>query len=182
MSKKPINANGSGRKSHRGKTPSTRRPVRKRVLEWRSESECESTAATLREELQEARAELARLALGENLARRRLQDESSTACSVEQRLREELEALHVDLRTAQAELEIAHAGRLRAVLKADSVANAAQAALEAERLASHASDHVRDRMLTLRGEIDRLRHENDSLRHKLTTAEHELRQMKESTG
>ena len=59
--------------------------------------------ASLREELSAARAELARIASEESHARHELEKRVSSAASLEERLRAELEAVRLDLRTALAD-------------------------------------------------------------------------------
>ncbi|MFI5290031.1 MAG: hypothetical protein ACHQ17_10300, partial [Polyangia bacterium] len=105
---------------------------------------------TLREELAEARAELARIASGENSARRDLEARVSAASSLEERLRAEQEALRVDLRTALADLEIARADLNRAVERAQAALRETADARESERLATHASDAAREQLATVR--------------------------------
>jgi hypothetical protein len=113
--------------------------------------------ATLKEELGEARAELARIASGDNSARRNLEAQSSLGRTVEERLRAELEAMRTDLRTALADLEIARADQLRAEAKLIDGIRELQAARENERLATHASADARDRLLDLERENQRMK-------------------------
>jgi hypothetical protein len=114
-------------------------------------------AATLREELQEARAELARIAGEENHARRDLEAQVSAARAVEERLRNELEAMRVDLRTALADLEIARADQARTEGKLLQALRELRGVRESERLAAHASADIRDKLLDLEREIEELR-------------------------
>jgi hypothetical protein len=116
-------------------------------------------AAAVREELAEARAELARIAGEENHARRDLEAQVSAARSIEDRLRNELEAMRVDLRTALADLEIARADHARAEGKLLDTMRELQSERVNERLAAHASADIRDRMLDLEREIERLNRE-----------------------
>jgi hypothetical protein len=113
--------------------------------------------ATLKEELVEARTELARLASGENSARRNLEAQSSLGRSVEERLRAELEAMRVDLRTALADLEISRADHRRSEAKLIEAIRELSTARENERLAAHASADSRDRQLDLERENQRMK-------------------------
>jgi chromosome segregation ATPase len=135
---------------------------------------------TLREELAEARAELARIASGENSARRDLEARVSAASSLEERLRAEQEALRVDLRTALADLEIARADLNRAVERAQAALRETADARESERLATHASDAAREQLATVRAQLERTRIENETLRKHLFAANEELKRAKES--
>ena len=164
-----------------GKARPAPKPTPRKVAPKRSRASSTSAdaIATLREELDEARAELARVASDENVARRDLEARVSSAHSVELRLRQELEALHVDLRTALADLEIVRADRMRAEHKIEAAARDSADARESERLATHASDHARDQMLELRDELDKLRHENETLRRHLHAANEELKLKRE---
>src|SRR4051812_38934039 len=114
-------------------------------------------ASTLREELQEARAELARIAGEENHARRDLEAQVSAARTVEERLHNELEAMRMDLRTALADLEISRADQVRVEGKLLDMMRELQSVRESERLATHASADIRDRLLDLERELEELR-------------------------
>jgi hypothetical protein len=118
----------------------------------------------VKEELAEARAELARIAGEENHARRDLVTQVSLGRSVEERLRDELEAVRIDLRTALADLEIARADHQRAEAKLLDALREASTARENERLASHASADTRDQLLDLQRENERLQHELENAR------------------
>ncbi len=129
---------------------------------------------TLREELDEARAELARIASGENTARRDLESRSSSARSFEERLRLELEAMRVDLRTALADGEITRADQARAEHKLQLTLAELDGSRESERLATHASTNARERLHDIRAE-------NETLRKHLFEANEQLRRLKEPT-
>lgn len=113
--------------------------------------------ATLREELVEARAELARIASEENTARRVLEAKISAAESLEARLRAELEAVRVDLRTALADLEIARADSQRAEAKVEQARRDLAELRESEKISAHAADAAREQLVELRQEVERLR-------------------------
>jgi hypothetical protein len=113
--------------------------------------------ATIKEELAEARAELARIANVEVSARRDLETQSSLGRSLEERLRAELEAVRVDLRTALADLEIARADHQRSETKLIDVVRELATAHLNERQAAHAAADARDRQLDLERENERLR-------------------------
>jgi chromosome segregation ATPase len=127
---------------------------------------------TVREELAEARAELARIASGENTARRDLEARVSAASSVEERLRAELEEMRMDLRTALAELEITRADQERAESRLGALVTELDGLRESERLATHASTDAGERLRDLRGE-------NETLRKHLFDANEQLRKLKE---
>ena len=118
----------------------------------------------LKEELAVARAELARIAGEENHARRDLESQVWRGRTVEERLRDELEATRVDLRTALADLEIARADHQRAEAKLLEAQRELAAARESERLAAHSTADARDRQLDLEQENARLRRELDEAR------------------
>jgi chromosome segregation ATPase len=133
-----------------------KKPTPKRTAKPTAKASADDLA-TLREELDEARAELARIATEENSARRTLEMQSSLGRSVEERLRAELEAIRTDLRTALADLEIAQADHDRAESKLIEAVRELSTARENERLAAHASADARDRLLDLERENQRLR-------------------------
>jgi len=113
--------------------------------------------AELREELEAARGELARIASEENHWRRDLDARITAQSTVEERLSAELEAVRIDLRTALAELEIAHANERRADQRLGIATRELAEAREAERRAEHASDSALDELHRLRAEVARLR-------------------------
>jgi hypothetical protein len=119
--------------------------------------------ATLREELAEARAELARIASEENVCRRDLEAQVSVAQSVEERTKDELEAMRTELRTALADLEIAHAGEARYESRLLLLAREVGELKEAERRAAHASVDASERLLGLQAENEALRRHLDQL-------------------
>lgn len=111
------------------------------------------------EELDEARAQLARIAGEENNARRDLQAQVSRGRTVEESLRRELQAMRIDLRTALADLEISRADHARAEAKLLEALHELRAARESERLAAHATGDMRDRLLDAEQENERLKRE-----------------------
>ena len=140
-----------------------RKPVRKKLAaKKRLPFLAIEEVSTLKEELAEARAELARIANVENVARRDLETQSSLGRTVEERLRSELEALRVDLRTALADLEIARADHQRSEMKLIEAIRELTTARENERLAAHSSADARDRLLDLERENKRMRDQLDA--------------------
>jgi hypothetical protein len=109
------------------------------------------------EELEAAHSELARIASDENVARRELEAKGSAATTTEERLRHELDALHVDLRTALADLEIARAQAARERDQAQKLAHELAESREYERLATHAGDRAREESAALKAELEKLR-------------------------
>lgn len=81
-------------------------------------SDAEERLREAMEELTEARVELSRLGHALTVAHRELQDRQLSSGSAEENLRAELDAVHTDLKTALAELEISRneVNRLRAKL------------------------------------------------------------------
>jgi len=105
--------------------------------------------ALVREELEAARRELARIGSVENHARRDLESQALAQDSVEERLRAELEAVKLDLRTALAELEITRAAEARAVERAHRLTEELDEARASERRAQLALDSARDQLVEL---------------------------------
>ncbi len=113
----------------------------------------------LREELTAARHELKSLAHADNILRRELEATLSNERNATDRLRAELGAVRLDLKTALAELEIARADAQRESARALAQGREMTAAMEAQRLAEHASTSTREQLYELRRENDRLRGE-----------------------
>jgi len=150
----PLKKKTAVRPSARKKSVA-KKPARKSSL--KRSATVSVDASTLGEELQEARAELVRIAGEENHARRDLESQVSAARTVEERLRNELEAMRMDLRTALADLEIARADHARAEGKLLDTLRELQGVRESERLAAHSSADIRDRLLDLERELEALR-------------------------
>jgi chromosome segregation ATPase len=123
----------------------------------------------LREELAAARQELARLALEENVVKRNLEAQFSDEKSANERLRAELEAVRLDLKTALADLEIARSDKQRSDSKALAAARDLVAAHEAQRRAEHAGDEARAKLYALESDNEKLRGELESVQRQLAT-------------
>lgn len=136
------------------KRAATKRPA-KRATARRSATD-EDLAIAL-EELEAAHTELARIASGENTAKRELEANVSAAVSTEERLRREMEAMRVDLRTALADLEIERAATARERERVLQLQHDLAEARESERLAAHASDRAREQTEALKAELEKLR-------------------------
>jgi chromosome segregation ATPase len=121
----------------------------------------------LSEELEAARAELKRLARDENVVRRDLEAALSNERNANDRLRTELAALRIDLKTALADLEIAHAEGQRIDGKAHAAARDLVQANEAQRMAEHAAAAAREQVFELKNENEKLRGEIESLKRRL---------------
>ena len=111
------------------------------------------------EELGAARQELKRIARDENAIRRELEAALPNESNGADRLRAELEAVRLDLKTALADLEIGRAEAQRESARAQALSRELAAALEAQRLAEHAATSTREQLYELRRETDRLRAE-----------------------
>jgi DNA repair exonuclease SbcCD ATPase subunit len=136
--------------------PTKAKPAKAKPAAARRAQATPSTAelALLREELEAARRELARIGSVENHARRDLEAQALAQDSVEQRLRAELDAVKLDLRTALAELEIARAAEARAVERAMRLGKELEEARASERRAQHALDVARDQLVDLQRATD----------------------------
>jgi hypothetical protein len=109
------------------------------------------------EELAAARNELKRVAHEENAVRRELEASLSNERNAGDRLRAELEAVRLDLKTALADLEIARAEAQRESTRSQVLARELAASLEGQRLAEHAATGTREELFELRRELERLR-------------------------
>jgi chromosome segregation ATPase len=109
------------------------------------------------EELGAARQELKRLAREENAVRRELEATLSNERNAGDRLRGELEAVRLDLKTALADLEISRSESQREGARAQALARELSSALEAQRMAEHAANSTREQLYQLKRETDRLR-------------------------
>ena len=109
------------------------------------------------EELAAARTELKRVAQEENDVRRELEASLSNERNGGDRLRAELDAVRLDLKTALADLEIARAEAQREGTRAQTLARELSGALEGQRLAEHAANSTREELFALRRELERLR-------------------------
>jgi hypothetical protein len=152
---KPAKAKPTKAKPTKAK-PTKAKPTKAKPAAPRRAQATPSTAelALLREELEAARRELARIGSVENHARRDLEAQALAQDSVEQRLRAELDAVKLDLRTALAELEIARAAEARAVERAVRLGRELEEARASERRAQHALDVARDQLVDLQRATD----------------------------
>jgi hypothetical protein len=150
-SKKSKRTKKAPKKRAAPKKPATRAPAPRRA------SANDEDLAIALEELEEAHAELARIASGENTAKRELESKVSAAVSTEERLRREMEEIRVDLRTALADLEIERAATARERERVLQLQRDLAEARESERLASHASDRAREQTEALKAELEKLR-------------------------
>ncbi len=131
-----------------------RQPVKRKPV--KSARAAAEDFAGLLEELEAARGELARIATDENHWRRDLDARISAQSAAEERLRGELEAVRVDLRTALAELEIARANEKRAEQRFITATRELAEAREGERRAEHASDAAQEELHQLRNQVQSL--------------------------
>jgi chromosome segregation ATPase len=149
-------AKKSPKRKTKVKAKAKARPKTKPAVRPRKPAVSSDDLSALREELDAARAELARIASDENHWRRDLDAQISAQSTHHERLRGELEAVRIDLRTALAELEIARANEKRAEQRFITATRELSEAREAERRAEHASDSVQDELHQLRNQVQSL--------------------------
>jgi chromosome segregation ATPase len=114
-------------------------------------------APSILEELDAARGELQRLSGNLMVARRQLEAGRSTAQSAEQRLRDELDAIRIDLKVALADLEIAKTEAARLTRLCEEACLREEEARKAAARAERAADRNRDELLDLKREVEHLR-------------------------
>jgi chromosome segregation ATPase len=139
------------------KPPPKKRAATKKAAKRRPSAS--SPDELLREELTFARQELKRVATAENVVKRELEAALSNERNANDRLRAELDAVRLDLKTALADLEIARREMHRETARALALGREMAAAQEAQRLAEHAATSTREQLYELRREAERLRAE-----------------------
>jgi hypothetical protein len=136
-------------KARKKPTAKPKRPIKKTVTLSGDE--------LLIEELGAARQELRRIASEENQIRRELEAALSNERNATERMRQELEAVRLDLKTALADLEISRNEAQREGTRAQTLTRELAASRETQRLAEHAANTTREELFELRRELERLR-------------------------